>query len=770
MVSTINLFSKSDSQAAWQYACTHQSDLSELQQQVLQVVGCSSRASFFAAAHCARTLMDVRIVRAAANTCILLAHAWPVYVDGSRQQELQQFAKALVQYKAAPGDSPPYGSRMLSCAALYWLMPAVLFEWSQKQLASGPNAGFYNRFFSGLWLKGLDIAQTHWNHWATVHKAREAEAERQREGQEQQEGQHDLSESQERQQEQQEGKQHHPVAGSSTLEAASSVAFKLAGCFAPPDTQLVQLLPMVSGAAAHIMSRMQEAPQIPTVDGSSSGHTAGSSGSAAGSRGSASSSSGSGQRGSSTSAQVQQPQLQVELREALVRLSLGVDFLMPSVPYTLAHCVEHTEGLPGVDAATLETSHSSAPSTSSSSSGSNNSTATTTTGSSSSAAQGACNSMPDSGIGRACPAVRDSEQHARLARFCTAWQQNLPQLATLTEAAFRTAVQSEPQIVLRCSLAFRLVRKLCDQGLFVASNLQPSSPALKPLCGLMTTLLKPCSWPPIQSNPAEQEGVQSVVLLLGALRLNSMVLQAACASSSSSSSSSSDAVIGVMSGTKISDKWHPNSLSIIISTTACPAAGSSSSSDAVAMVPWLVSLGRCCTGYALILQQSQAGGAPAWLAGHQLDGQQTLEAMRQALREVVAVLPAWLQSSSVSAQLAAAGYSTQHVLNLLQSAAQALQDALDAGAAAFVSPELMRELGSALFNMPISTACNNLRCSSMAGLSEQQLVVGTARLCAGCRVARYCCRACQVAAWKQHKPACKAVAAARAANPAQQAA
>lgn len=111
--------------------------------------------------------------------------------------------------------------------------------------------------------------------------------------------------------------------------------------------------------------------------------------------------------------------------------------------------------------------------------------------------------------------------------------------------------------------------------------------------------------------------------------------------------------------------------------------------------------------------------------------------MTQALREVLAALPAWLQSSSVSAQLAAAGYSTQHVLTLLQSAAQALQDAPGAGAAAFVSPELMRELGLALFNLPISTACNNLRCSSLAGLSEQQLVVGTARLCAGCRVTRW---------------------------------
>lgn len=85
-------------------------------------------------------------------------------------------------------------------------------------------------------------------------------------------------------------------------------------------------------------------------------------------------------------------------------------------------------------------------------------------------------------------------------------------------------------------------------------------------------------------------------------------------------------------------------------------------------------------------------------------------------------------------------------------------------------PDLLQELELALCNLPVGTACNNPCCSSLAGLSEQQLVVGKARLCTGCHVARYCCRACQVAAWKQHKPACKAVASTCAAKAAEQAA
>lgn len=106
----------------------------------------------------------------------------------------------------------------------------------------------------------------------------------------------------------------------------------------------MQLLPLVSSAAAHIMARMREATHIPTVDGSSCGSAAGSSGGTAGSF-----SRGQPRQGSTNGAQVQQAQLQVELREALVRLSLGVEFLMFGVPFTLAQLIQPPEGPEGVD-------------------------------------------------------------------------------------------------------------------------------------------------------------------------------------------------------------------------------------------------------------------------------------------------------------------------------------------------------------------------------------------------------------------------------------
>jgi hypothetical protein len=72
----------------------------------------------------------------------------------------------------------------------------------------------------------------------------------------------------------------------------------------------------------------------------------------------------------------------------------------------------------------------------------------------------------------------------------------------------------------------------------------------------------------------------------------------------------------------------------------------------------------------------------------------------------------------------------------------------------------LRQVGQALSSMPHSNACNNPACTNLGGLSEQQLVTGGSCHCSGCRVARYCSKACQAAHWKQHKPACKALVAA----------
>jgi hypothetical protein len=56
-------------------------------------------------------------------------------------------------------------------------------------------------------------------------------------------------------------------------------------------------------------------------------------------------------------------------------------------------------------------------------------------------------------------------------------------------------------------------------------------------------------------------------------------------------------------------------------------------------------------------------------------------------------------------------------------------------------------LGAALASLPCAWACNNPRCTNMAGDSEWALVCGRSCVCGGCRRARYCSAACQAACW-----------------------
>jgi hypothetical protein len=75
-----------------------------------------------------------------------------------------------------------------------------------------------------------------------------------------------------------------------------------------------------------------------------------------------------------------------------------------------------------------------------------------------------------------------------------------------------------------------------------------------------------------------------------------------------------------------------------------------------------------------------------------------------------------------------------------------------------------KSLGLALCSFAVPCMCNNPGCTSMAGLSELASVSGRSCVCGGCRVARYCGRACQRAVWKQHKPVCAALSAAAGAG------
>jgi hypothetical protein len=125
----------------------------------------------------------------------------------------------------------------------------------------------------------------------------------------------------------------------------------------------------------------------------------------------------------------------------------------------------------------------------------------------------------------------------------------------------------------------------------------------------------------------------------------------------------------------------------------------------------------------------------------------------------------WLAAGSTAADLAATGYNLQAVQQHFAAAAAALFDAWGNGAGDTEITALtgaLRELGSALCLLAAQPICNNPACANVSGPSETLLASGRSCVCGGCRIAHYCSKPCQQEHWKQHKPVCKALAAAAA--------
>jgi hypothetical protein len=100
--------------------------------------------------------------------------------------------------------------------------------------------------------------------------------------------------------------------------------------------------------------------------------------------------------------------------------------------------------------------------------------------------------------------------------------------------------------------------------------------------------------------------------------------------------------------------------------------------------------------------------------------------------------------------------------SLITTAAECRSD-LEAAAAIHSLRQGLQATGLALTALPVEGACNSPSCTNMAGPSDLLTVSGRSCVCGGCRVARYCSRACQRQHWKQHKPVCAALTATAAA-------
>jgi hypothetical protein len=136
-----------------------------------------------------------------------------------------------------------------------------------------------------------------------------------------------------------------------------------------------------------------------------------------------------------------------------------------------------------------------------------------------------------------------------------------------------------------------------------------------------------------------------------------------------------------------------------------------------------------------------------------------LHALQLMLMLLLPRLHRVLLMAPVRQQMSAAGYDVAG----LQQQLCALEKWCDADSLGLTVQDLaaLKALGLALTNLAFPCACNNPACTQLLGPVELQLVNGRSCICAGCRVARYCCRRCQSPHWKQHKPVCKAIAAAK---------
>ena len=225
----------------------------------------------------------------------------------------------------------------------------------------------------------------------------------------------------------------------------------------------------------------------------------------------------------------------------------------------------------------------------------------------------------------------------------------------------------------------------------------------------------------------------------------------------------------------------------VLAESALPARQSRDSHSAVtSKLPGLVILGSCCMAWAQQLQtptkptQQPPPGVSAEalsllaalsaLVGSPVDQPEPDNgAPKPHVGEhVLPPVQQWLQASSTQEQLVAAGYAPQALPQQLQQVVAALQAVRDdagssqSDADRSSAVQQLQAAGSALCSFAVPCLCNNPSCTNLSGLTELGLVSGRSCICGGCRVARYCGRACQRAMWKQHKPSCAALAAAAA--------
>jgi hypothetical protein len=263
------------------------------------------------------------------------------------------------------------------------------------------------------------------------------------------------------------------------------------------------------------------------------------------------------------------------------------------------------------------------------------------------------------------------------------------------------------------------------------------------------------------------------------LQLAGMCCSLMKAASCVAATRSADAAYGIVAA----------ALSVVLPGTleSEPLQGQHTNSTAASAVPWLALIGRVLQYFATRQQDAAAIASTAGVGGSAAQALQlpapyySNAAMQNADVAGVQLQKPSLQlchnlahflteGDPVSQQLSAAGYDVVSLQQQLEALMGSLPDGNNTALLTGEQVAVLRSLGIALTNLAFPCGCNNPACTQLAGPLELQLVNGRSCICAGCCVARYCCRGCQLQHWKQHKPVCQALAAAQAGSATQQSA
>jgi hypothetical protein len=150
------------------------------------------------------------------------------------------------------------------------------------------------------------------------------------------------------------------------------------------------------------------------------------------------------------------------------------------------------------------------------------------------------------------------------------------------------------------------------------------------------------------------------------------------------------------------------------------------------------------SGQATYASSSSSNGRPKW--GHLLQLQQFSPDWATAVEGFSTKRPRWREDVEDGLACLLSGVPIlggTPIMTMVGEVPLLFGDAL----------QLTRELVDAA---PLPVVCNNPRCGSLAGVSE---AAAACKACAVC-MCRYCSVACQRADWKQHKLACRRMAAA----------